>query len=363
MSTVAVLGAGNGGLAATVELSQAGHDVVLWNRRPATVEPYRDGIRYRGVLGEGTVRPALVTTDLAAALERAEVAVACLPGMAQAALFADLAALAARDPAGPLARLPLVLNPGHTGAALHARRVWREHGASLPPLCELSTLTYVARVDTDHTLGVTGRAGTVRAACLPGGQEALDWAQRLFPGVTPVGDVLASSLSNVNIVLHPPGAVLGLAWVEATGGDFTFYVEGMTPAVARVLVALDEERRAVARAFGHDLPPLVEEMAAIGTVEPADAGGDVAAAIRGGRANRAIRAPDSTTHRYYREDLGYGLAPLVALAEIADRPVPVASALLTLGRIATGDTEPVMDRQRLGLAGVSRADLLAIVRG
>ena len=48
-------------------------------------------------------------------------------------------------------------------------------------------------------------------------------------------DVLACDLANVNMVLHVPGAVLGAAWVEATRGDFTFYVQGMTPGVARVM--------------------------------------------------------------------------------------------------------------------------------
>ena len=65
-------------------------------------------------------------------------------------------------------------------------------------------------------------------------------------------DVLACDLANVNMVLHAPGALLGAAWVEATRGDFTFYVQGMTPASRAYAVALDEERRAVARAFGHD---------------------------------------------------------------------------------------------------------------
>src|SRR5690606_23318267 len=125
-------------------------------------------------------------------------------------------------------------------------------------------------------VSITGRAGGVRAAALPGGAEALDWGERLFPGVQAVPDVLASSLSNVNLVLHPPGAMLAAAWVEATGGDFTFYVQAMTPAVVSVLQRLDDERRTVAEAFGHRLPPLVTEMTMIGTVgsdaDPADVG-------------------------------------------------------------------------------------------
>lgn len=358
MSTVAVLGAGAGGLSAVVELTRAGHDVRLWNRNPMTLAPHaeRRSVRHDGVLGTGEAAPRVMTTDLAEALQGAEVAVVCLPSVAHGALFADLAELKAA--------LPVVLNPGHTGGALHARAVFAERGVPLPPLAEFSTLTYVARVKAG-TVVTTGRAGTVRAACLPGGDEALEHGIRLFRGAAEVPDVLASSLSNVNLVLHPPGAILGAAWVEATGGDFTFYVDGMTPGVARVLEALDEERRAVARAYGHALPGLLAEMTAIGTADPVAAErGDVVGAVRGGEANRTIMAPDSFAHRYYREDLPYGLLPFTVLARIADVPVPAATALLTLGGAATGEAPAAngLDAARLGLAGLDAEGVLAVVR-
>lgn len=59
MTTIAVLGAGAGGLSAVVELTLSGHHVRLWNRNTATLQPFltAGGIRYTGVLGEGTVSP------------------------------------------------------------------------------------------------------------------------------------------------------------------------------------------------------------------------------------------------------------------------------------------------------------------
>ena len=354
-----MLGGGAGGLSAAVELSRAGHEVIVWNRNPKTVAPYVESgeIPYSGVLGEGVVRPTSITSDLAEAVRSAEVAVACLPSIAHGALFADLADLGTRT--------PLVLNPGHTGAALHARQVWGARGVTLPPLVEFSTLTYVARVIPDGIVVTTGRAGTVRAACLPGGEQALEWGVRLFPGATPISNVLGSSLANANLVLHPPGAILGLAWVEGTGGKFTFYVEGMTPGVVRVLTALDDERRAVAALFGHDLPPLLDEMAAIGTVEPeiAAAGADIGTAIRSGTANATISAPDSLQHRYYREDLPFGLLPFVSLADVVGHAVPTARALLHLGKAAVGEGAFAtgLDSARLGIDGYNRTELMSAV--
>jgi opine dehydrogenase len=358
VTTVAVLGAGSGGLATTVELISAGHSVRLWNRSATTIEPCvrQDGVRFTGVLGEGEIRPDVMTTSLDEALSGADVVVVALPSLVHAAVFADL--VASRW-AGPV-----ILNPGHTGGALHLRASYLSAGLPLPPTVEFSTLTYVAR-NADGLVDVTGRAGIVRAGALPGGEAALDLACRLFPGATPVPDVLVSSLSNVNVVLHPPGAVLGAAWVEATNGDFTFYVQGMTPGVGRVMAALDEERLAIARAFGHELPGLAEEMAAIGTAAPGDEGRTIDDIVRGGTANARISAPSSLDHRYYREDLPFGLVPLLALAGLGGVEAPVATSLLRLGSTAMG-ADPLatgLNLQRLGLEGLTAAGLMFVVRG
>jgi opine dehydrogenase len=192
------------------------------------------------------------------------------------------------------------------------------------------------------------------------------WARRLWPASHPAADVLATDLANVNLVLHPPGAVLAAAWVEATGGDFRFYVDAMTPGVARVAEALDSERLAVAAAFGHTLPSLMEEMTAIGT---ADAGaaerGDIAAAIASGEANRTIRAPESLRHRYYREDFGYGLLPFVELGRIAGIETPIAASLLRIGDAMSADgiVAAGLTAERLSIAKLDRPQLLRLVRG
>jgi opine dehydrogenase len=358
VTTVAVLGAGSGGLAATVELLTAGHDVRLWNRSATTIEPLvrQDGVRFTGVLGNGHVRPSVMTTSLSVALSGADVAVVALPSLVHAHLFGDLAESGWSG--------PVVLNPGHTGGALHLRAVYLAAGRPVPPTVEFSTLTYVAR-NADGRVDVTGRAATVRAGALPGGAEALDLACRLFPGAVPVRDVLASSLSNVNVVLHPPGAVLAAAWVEASGGDFTFYVQGMTPGVGRVIADLDSERLAIARAFGHELPPLAQEMAAIGTVGSDAVDLPIDEAVRGGAANARIMAPGSLEHRYYREDLPYGLVPLLALADLAGIGAPTAAALVRLGGVAMGEDPWAagLTAARLGLEGMTAAGLLFVVRG
>lgn len=359
MTTVAVLGAGAGGSAATAELVSRGHRVRLWNRSPATLEAFAagGGVRYDGVLGEGVAAPEAITSDAAEVLVGAEAVLVCLPALGHASVAAALA--------DARASLPIVLDPGHTGGALHVRAVFRARGLEPPPLAEFSTLTYVARKYAPDGVTISGTAARVHAACLPGGDDALAAARELFPATRAEQDVLATSLANVNLVLHPPGAVLGAAWVEARGGDFRFYVEGMTGGVVRLIDALDRERLAVGHAFGHELDPLALEMAAIGTADAeAAARGDLAGAIRGGAANATLRAPDSLQHRYYAEDFGYALLPFCELADIAGVDVPVARALLQLASVFVGEKIVTggLTAKRLGLAGLDHGGLLRLVR-
>ena len=138
----------------------------------------------------------------------------------------------------------------------------------------------------------------------------------------------------------------------------------MTGGVASVMGRLDTERLAVAGAFGYRLGSLMEEMAAIGTVE-ADADlEDIQGAISSGSANARIMAPDSLSHRYYTEDFGYGLLPLVELAKVAGVATPVAEALLNLAAAAGLDEAIAGGRtlERLGLDGLTPEEIVARIR-
>jgi opine dehydrogenase len=361
MSTIAVLGGGAGGVATAVDLGLRGFSVRYWSRRASRLT---DGeLVATGVL-DGRVRPEVITDDVTVALEGVQAAVVSLPATAYPTVMAALA-----DAAHAGTELPtLILNPGHTGGALGVAAWLRDAHVTVPPIVELSTLAYVARSPALGTVNITGLARRVRgAACFDRGDgQALDIAQRLFPSLTPEPDVLATSLSNVNLVLHPPGALLSAAWVEATEGQFTFYGEAMTPGVARVISALDRERRAVAAAFGHQLPFLEREMVAIGTADAARAAvADLRGAITGGAANAMIMAPDNLEHRYYREDFAYGLVPFLALADVAEVDVPLARSLVITAAALLGVDRATwgLTAGKMGITGYGVAALQGLVRG
>jgi opine dehydrogenase len=356
---VAILGAGAGGASAAVELTHKGHEVRWWNRSASGIEGFAasQGIQHAGVLGDGFTALDCITTHLPLAADGADVLLVCLPTLAHAAVGRSLID-------ADIKHIPTILNPGHTGGALEFSHQFRQHQLDPPPIAEFSTLTYVARLRNAQELVVTGRAKSVRVAPMPGGQQALEAAITLYDCARPAANVLVTSLSNVNVVLHPPGMILGASWIEATAGNFTFYVEGLTPGVARVMENLDCERRAVAHGLGIDLPSLFDEMQSIGTIESdVDAGGGLGAAIRHGVANRNIRSPASFMHRYFQEDLWYGLEPFLALAGISGVEAPTARSLIQLGKLAAGPSAPAGRRTavEMGIGGLDKDGLLAFV--
>lgn len=361
MSTVAVLGAGNGGLAAACDLTTRGHSVRLYNRSTPVIEAVKErgGIRLTGVSGEETIAIQEATTDIAGAVAGADTIMVVLPATAHAEIADSLADNA--DPA-----VPVILNPGHMCGSLHFRKVFAKRAMTPPPVAELGTLTYVCRSQDAGAVDIYLRASEVPVAIVPQGDERAGAAVRdLYPDVAKAHPI-ATWLHDVNMVLHPPGMILGASWIEATSGGFRFYSEGVTPAVARVMESLDRERLEVGRAYGFELPGLADTMAALGTADPAAAlAGDLRSAVADGTANRSIEAPPSMGHRYIYEDIPYGLVPFTAVAAAAGVATPVADALIQLAGTIVGRDFRVegLNADRLGIGGLDAHGLKEAVTG
>src|ERR1043165_9851484 len=82
---VAVLGGGNGSFAAAGDLALAGHEVRLWRRNAQVVKAHNaagGAIMVRDFRGRQRVTPALITSDIAAAVRDAELILCPAPATA-----------------------------------------------------------------------------------------------------------------------------------------------------------------------------------------------------------------------------------------------------------------------------------------
>lgn len=356
---VAILGAGNGGCAAAVDLTLRGFDVCLWSRSPETTEPLRKrgGIEYEGVLGEGYVPIGTITNDAARAMQDADAVLIMAPAQAHEGIVALIAP--------HLNRKQLFLAaPGQTLTLIP--NLLRQHGHEHPAICVASSLPYICRKIEPDRVKISRVSAKLRVAAFPGKRtgELAERVRPLFPAVFPVPTVLDTLFPYTNAVHHPPAFLCNVARIESTGGDYRHYYEGITPSVGKVIDGLDDERLAIAVAYDCKVEKLAEHFFQMGyTDEKGRAGGTAYDVFHNSEPNRWIKAPSSIDHRFFNEDIPFGLVPFSELARLAGVAAPVTDAVIALASITTGKAyrDAGLNLAKMGIEGMKAREVRRLV--
>jgi len=359
---IAILGAGNGGCAAAADLTLRGFQVRLFARSESTIaklakrgeiELVESGVSKKAA-------PYFMSPHLPPVVQGVDLIVIATPAVGHEYLAKGLA-----NYVGDGQRI--LLNPGHTGGSLHFANLLRQLGCEAQvQLCETVTLTYICRIPQPGRVEIYRRTTNLRCAALPGKHttELVGEIQSVFPNVIAAANVLETGFSNINAIMHPAGMLGNAGWIEKTGGDFLYYREGITPSIGAWIDALDGERLEIVRALG--LTPLrfvdIFHGAGLTTTEARDSG-SAYQAIHESEPNFTIKSPPSLDHRYIKEDVGYGLVPMVEIGKLLGIETPVMDALITLASVALGIDFRVegLTLEKMGLAGVAPADLQRIL--
>ncbi|MGQ9625553.1 MAG: NAD/NADP octopine/nopaline dehydrogenase family protein [Anaerolineae bacterium] len=306
-----VIGAGHGGKAMAAHLALMGFPVTLYNRTPENVSAIkaRGGIELKSYEGGpyGFGRLALVTSDMDEALEEAEVIMVVVPSTAHAEI-ARAAAPHLRD--GQI----VVLNPGRTGGAMEFVKVLNDNGCEADvTVAEAETLIYASRSEGPAQARIFSIKESVPVAALPATRtkQVLEALAPAYPQFIDGVSVLHTGLNNMGAIFHPALALLNAGRIESTGGEFQFYIEGVTPSVARVLEELDRERVTVAASLGIRARTGLEWL----KMAYDAAGADLHEAIHNQPGYYGIQAPATLSHRYIIEDVPMSLVPIAALGQ------------------------------------------------
>jgi opine dehydrogenase len=208
----------------------------------------------------------------------------------------------------------VVLNPGRTLGAIEFERIIRQEGCKTSPLiAETETLIYASRSDGPAQARIFSIKETVPLAALPAKrtEEVLEALRPAYPQFIDGVSVLHTGLNNMGAIFHPALTLLNAGRIESTRGDFQFYIDGVTPSVARVLEVLDRERVTVASALGIRARTALEwlKMAYDAT------GDDLYEAIHNQPGYYGIKAPALLNHRYITEDVPMSLVPIASLGQ------------------------------------------------
>jgi len=324
-----VIGAGHGGKAMAAHLALMGFKVTLYNRTFEHIEIIhkRGGIDLESYDSwpHGFGKLAQVTADIKRALAKAQVIMVVVPSSAHV----DVAKTCA-----PYLRNGqiILLHPGRTCGAIEFKMTLLAQGCKADVIvAEAETFIYASRSDGPAQARIFRIKEAVPLAALPAirTQAVLDAIQPAYPQFIDGKNVLNTGLNNMGAIFHPTITLLNAGWIEATHGDYQFYIDGVTPSVARVLEALDRERVTVASSLGIRARTAMEwlKMAYDTTGE------NLHDAIQNQLGYYGIKAPTSLSHRYIFEDVPASLVPMASFGERYGVSVRAMDAIIRLGCI------------------------------
>ena len=232
--------------------------------------------------------------------------------------------------------------------------------------CDTATLPYIARKSGPAAVRIMQAARYLVFAAFPASRtsELAFRIRTVYPSIQPGASLLETVFPYTNAIHHPPAILCNAGRVEATGGDYYHYHDGISPAVGRMIDALDRERIAIAHALGVRALPFVEQFYRIGyTTEAARDSGLAYEAFHQSEPDRWIKAPPSLDYRFLNEDVPYGLVLLSELGRLAGVATPTMEHVIQLACVATGKDFQAqgLTLARLGLGGRDRADAIALL--
>lgn len=357
-ATVAIIGAGIGGVYLAAELGVKGCAVRLMDRDETRLA----AIRARGGLDVspgGFAAIEHVTTDHAAAVEGADIIAVCTGGTYQEGVARDVA---------PLLRdgQTVLLIQGNTGGALVFRRALDAAGCRARiDIAEMDNYPYSCWRDSPTAIRPIVRKKFLQIAAFPGNRIAPVFARLrpLFPHAIAAPTIISTGFTNANAMLHVANCV-GNAGKIDRGETYKFYAEGVTPSVARLYTAINAERVAVAAALGAAVPSLEDWFERTYGVRGADL--TETCQLLTSNADgpyQATGTPRSWDHKYIAEDVPVGLMPMAAMARAAGVATPVIDAVITLACALAGDDFAASARtlERMGLAAHDAACVRRVV--
>jgi opine dehydrogenase len=325
----AIVGGGNGGQSVAGHLALMGYPVRLYDIFPNTVNRINEqgGIKIGGVV-EGFGKLEFATLDMGKALAGADVVLVTAPATAHRTI--------ARECAPHLTdRQIVIIHPSATCGALEFNEVLRKSGCGIDlPVAETNSLIYTCRSPRPGEAEILGIKQDLVLATLPADKNtrALECFQEAFPQIKAGRNILETGLGNANAVMHPTPSILNLSLIESRH-EWLYYWEGITPTIGAFVEALDEERLALAKSFGLDLPSIREWYRLAYGVE----GQSLSEVCRKNPAYEKVKGQKELRTRYILEDIPYSLVPMIELGRMQGLSMDRMDVIARLGQYLLRD--------------------------
>lgn len=325
MKDILIIGAGNGGCALAADLTARNFSVRLCSiytlNRIKKIKEH-GGIELKGVLGKGRYTPKIMTSNIEEALKNVNIIFCTVPANGiEFTIYKMIPYLES----GQI----IILVPGAVGGALFIRNLLKQERIRNINIGETCTLPYGCRLVTPYLVEIYDVAKNVLFAMLPDSEtnDILDTIKILLPNFIKAETILETSMNYMNYLFHTPGMILNTGWIEHSEESFAFYYDGISPSVAKIIEAMDNERLNILRQFSLKTVKFEEWLFRRGKTNAKDS---VYNAVHGSVPNKNYLSPDSLNHRFILEDVPYGLVPISFFGKLVNIDTPVTDALITI---------------------------------
>ncbi|WP_165823571.1 NAD/NADP octopine/nopaline dehydrogenase family protein [Metarhizobium album] len=325
--TFAVIGASEGALGLAVELRLAGRRVIVshgslddqTSEELSVIQDINVDCQVESFVGgrqQVSVQGIETTNSLAVAAREADVIVLMTPQTTYENITRELLRSLRDDHL-------VLLCPGGLGGPLLISRLAAEAGIQNLLVAQTASMPIGARRTGKDKLTVVSKKNVLPVGVFPARRtrELLDRLKIDFPQLKPTMNVLECGLASAAPGLHPIPMIMNAAKIEADG-PYVYDAYDITPTIANVIEALDEERQQILRAIGAEvmtISQLLEE--SYGTQ-----GDNFYDIVHGVQAYRQVKSPPHLDYRYLTEDVPTQIVPAVLLATKLGVETPLLAA-------------------------------------
>jgi opine dehydrogenase len=313
---IGIVGCGGIALGYAAFLMKSGHQPIVWSP---------SGESARSLIGqEITASGALVGSfriqvagSARELVSEAEVVIIAVPGYGHRAVI-DTVVPFAREGQSFIVSAQLSLSGVYLKHSLAARGIDSD-------VMAWATTVLMSRRTGPTNIVIGGIRQMLEVAALPeaAGARCLDLCRTLFGDrFRLVPDILAIALGNLNPPIHMASALCNFTRIEK--GEYWANYDGITPSVARLIEALDQERLDLAKAYGVTVRTVQEHYRLTFGFEEGHSIAEMAAMVH--KERQGPPGPTTLDTRFVTEDIPFGIVPLIELAARRDIPLPLHQA-------------------------------------
>lgn len=347
-SKVSIIGAGPAGFALAADLESRGTSVLVYSHpthlRHANEVVGNGCLKARGAI-EGSTNPCF-TFDMSEVINFSKILILTVPSTGQETVLRELKKFSLRQ-------YTIIAMPGNLFSLILDAEMEVEN------ILETNLSPYSCRMHNGE-LAVLGKKSHFSIAAL---QKELSPAfnaeiNSIFPTeLLWCSNVIEVCLSNINGVFHPLMMIMNAGRIESTAGNFLLYRDGLTPSVAKAILAVDRVRIKIGEAFGFRLDGVIEV-----SNECYDQHfTDLVDLARNSKPHNKLKAPSDIENRNISEDVPDLLVSWHGLAEKLGIDASPIKAVIILVEMATGIEYMKTGRnlRKLHLEDISRTELIA----